>query len=293
MNKGLLRKKRYASLEGWVSIVTNILLAAIKYWAGIVSGSVALIADAWHTLTDSISSVVIIIGGRVSAKPADEKHPFGHGRIEFVATLSVAVLLFVVAISFLRESVIKFTEHKEAVYGTFAIIVTVVSIFAKEGLAQFAFFCSRKSDSMALEADGWHHRSDAISSIIILAGIIFGQKFWWIDSLLGVIVAVLIGYTAYKLTTSTISRILGELPDNVLINKIRSITLEVTGTETYPHHFHLHDYVTHKELTFHLKLDPEINIEEAHKIVTKVEKRIKNELEIEVTIHLEPKKIAE
>lgn len=291
MKIGVEKKQQYASLEGWVSIVINILLAGLKYWAGIVSGSVALIADAWHTLSDSISSVVIIIGGKVSAKPADDKHPFGHGRIEFVATLMVAALLFVVAISFLKESATKFIDHKEAVYGTFAIVVTVLSIFAKEGLAQFAFYCSRKSDSMALKADGWHHRSDAISSIIILTGILFGQRFWWIDSLLGVIVAILIGFTAFKLTTSAISRILGELPDKTIVKKISSIALEVAGFETYPHHFHLHDYVTHKELTFHIKLDPESNIEEAHEIVTKVERRIMDELEIEATIHIEPKKI--
>lgn len=286
------KKLKYARQEGWVSIVVNTILALVKYWAGIISGSVALIADAWHTVSDSISSIIIIIGAKISVKPADEKHPFGHGRFEFISTFMVSIMLFLVAFSFIRESIEKFTNHQEANYGVFAIVVTIVSIAGKEILAQYAFYCGRKSDSDSLKADGWHHRSDAISSVIILVGIIFGKNYWWMDSLLGMVVAILIGFTALNLTLKTISRIMGEIPDKELIDKIIKISDSVCGPGLMPHHFHLHDYVTHKELTFHLKFDPAMNIDEAHTLVTEIEKRIMEELDIEATIHIEPKEEA-
>ena len=286
----LSKLNRYASMEGWVSIGTNVVLAAIKYWAGLVSGSLALIADAWHTLTDSISSVIIIVGGRISSRPADDTHPFGHGRMEFISTIAVAALLFIVAFSFLKESVMKFSNHEQADYGTIALVVTIVSILGKEGLAQFAFYCARKSDSLALKADAWHHRTDSISSVIILIGILAGKNFWWMDSVLGIIVALIIAYTAYKLTSTTISRILGEKPESETVKRIIQIADEVAEIDTSPHHFQLHDYVMHKELTFHLKLPPEYNISEAHSLVSKIENKIKNELDIVATIHIEPGK---
>ncbi len=284
------KKLKYARQEGWVSIVTNILLAIIKYWAGVVSGSVALIADAWHTASDSLSSIIIIIGAKLSVKPADDKHPFGHGRFEFISTFMVSIMLFIVAFSFIKESIEKFTNHQEASYGIIAIVVTIVSIVGKEILAQYAFYCGRMSDSDSLMADGWHHRSDAISSVIILAGILIGQKYWWMDSLLGMIVAIIIGYTALRLTLKTISRMLGEIPDKDIIDRISEIADKICGPGGMPHHFHIHDYVTHKELTFHLKLDPSMNIDEAHILVSEIEMKIREELEIEATIHIEPKK---
>ncbi|MEE4116600.1 MAG: cation diffusion facilitator family transporter [Marinilabiliaceae bacterium] len=288
MNK-LNKVGKYTNLEGWVSIVSNVLLALLKYWAGLVSGSVALIADAWHTISDSLSSVVIIIGGRISLKPADETHPFGHGRMELVSTIAVSVMLFIVAFSFMKESIQKFSNHEQAVYGTVALVVTIVSIIAKEGLAQFAFYCARKSGSLALKADAWHHRTDSISSVLILIGILAGKNFWWMDSILGILVALIIAYTAYSLTSTTISRILGEKPDKQTLKRVIEIANEVSQSETSPHHFHLHDYVMHKELTFHLKLPPDLNISEAHRLVSKIEDKIREELDIIATIHIEPK----
>ncbi len=293
MKENIDNKLKYAQLEGWISIISNILLAALKYWAGIVSGSLALIVDAWHTVTDSISSIIIIIGARISSKPADERHPFGHGRAEFISSLLVSLMLFLVAFSFIKESIINFNAHQKAEYGIVAIIVTIGSILAKEGLAQYAFYCARKSDSIALKADAWHHRSDAISSVVILIGIIFGRNIWWIDSLLGVIVALLIAYTALRLSMATISRVLGELPDPELIEHVKKIADEIALCDTQAHHFHLHDYVTHKELTFHLKMKADLNIRDAHDKVTLIEERIKSELKITATIHIEPKAMPE
>lgn len=153
------------------SIFLNIGLFGIKIWAGIVTGSVALIADAWHTLSDSISSVAVLIGLKVSAKPADDNHPYGHGRAEIIASLVVGLLLAVIGFNFLMESIIRLRNHESVNYGILAIVVTVISAVMKEVMAQYSIIIGKRTNSSSMIADGWHHRSDAISSLVILVGI--------------------------------------------------------------------------------------------------------------------------
>ena len=166
---------KYIAQEGWISIMTNLLLFGVKYWAGIVSGSIALIADAWHTLTDSVSSVIVLIGGKLSSKPADEEHPFGHGRAEHIAAIIIGMLLALVAFDFVLSAIEKFNSGEGGRFGTIAIVVTVLSIVGKEALAQYAFWAYRKTGSSILKADAWHHRTDSLSSIVILVGILVGK----------------------------------------------------------------------------------------------------------------------
>ncbi|NOR73697.1 MAG: cation diffusion facilitator family transporter, partial [Draconibacterium sp.] len=195
---------KYISREGWLSIIGNIFLFVLKYWAGIVTGSIALIADAWHTLSDSVSSVIVLIGGKISQKPADDEHPFGHGRAEHIAAIIIGVLLAIVAFDFVVAAIEKFGTHEKTVFGTIAWIVTIVSILVKEGMAQYAFWAAKKANSSILRADGWHHRTDALSSVVILIGIAVGKYFWWTDAVLGFIVAIMIGYASFEILSKEI-----------------------------------------------------------------------------------------
>jgi len=281
-------KSYYAYLEGWLSILVNTLLFGLKYWAGIVSGSVALMADAWHTLSDSISSVIVIVGTKMSNKPADDDHPFGHGRNELIASIFIGFLLGIIAFEFGREAIAKLLNHEESNFGTIAIVVTIASILFKEALAQVAFWTARKTGSKTLKADGWHHRTDALSSVIILAGILLGKYFWWIDGVLGIIVAVMIAYTAYKIIMEAIHSILGEVPEEEVIQNIDLISNREAKCNVLVHHVHIHNYINHKELTFHIKLPADMNVDIAHKIATKIERSIREELNMEATIHIEP-----
>ena len=275
--------------EGWLSIIVNILLFGLKYWAGIVTGSIALMADAWHTLSDSVSSVIVLIGAKVSVKPADKNHPFGHGRAELIASIVIGVLLSIIALNFIQESVDKLRNHQKVIFGTIAIVVTIVSIIIKEGLAQFAFWAWKKTTSTILKADAWHHRSDAISSAIILIGIFTGKYFWWIDGVLGILVAILILYASYEIFRDAVNPLLGEVPDKNLLKKIHEICIRSTDTDIISaHHYHVHKYGDHTELTFHVKLPGKMNLNEAHDIASKIEATIKSELNIEATIHMEP-----
>jgi cation diffusion facilitator family transporter len=283
-------QNKYAYLEGWISIIANTLLFFLKYWAGIVSGSIAIIADAWHTLSDSISSVVVLIGVKISNKPADKEHPFGHGRVELIASVVIGVILAIIGFDFFINSIERIRNKEEAAYGTIAIIVTVISIVSKELLAQYAFWAGKKTKLNSLKADGWHHRSDAISSVIVLAGIFLGKYFWWIDGVLGMIVAVLIFIAAYEILKEGISPLIGETPDSGLIEKIKEISNRVANRETDIHHVHIHTYGHHTEITFHISLPKDYVFEKVHNIATEIEVTIREELGMEATIHMEPLK---
>ncbi|MFA5648244.1 MAG: cation diffusion facilitator family transporter [Bacteroidales bacterium] len=273
---------------GWVSIVVNTLLFILKYWAGVVSGSVALLADAWHTLSDSLSSIFLIVGISLSQKPADKEHPFGHGRNELITSILIGCLLAMVSYNFFVESIKRLATRDAASYGIIAIAVTVVSIIFKEGLAQYSFYIARKTQSLAVKADGWHHRSDSISSVAVLVGIILGRFFWWIDGVMGIIVSLFILYTAYKIIKSSSHTILGQKPSTELMDDISRIANRAAKCNVYSHHIHLHDYVNHKELTLHIYLPNSMPISESHTITSAIEKELAHELNVVATIHVEP-----
>jgi len=283
-----MERKKASYLEGTVSIIVNIALFALKYWAGIVSGSIALLADAWHTLSDSISSVVVILGARLASKKPDKDHPYGHGRWELVSSIIIAILLVWIAIGFITDSVTQLKVRESANFGTLALIVTVVSILVKELLAQYAFYLGRISGSTTVKADGWHHRTDALSSLVILIGIMVRDYFWWIDGALGIVVSMMLMYAAYQILMEAVNKILGEEPSEELIEEIKALIRSLYETDLNVHHFHIHNYISSKELTFHIKIKNSLSVEEGHDIATAIEELVDEKLSVKSTIHLEP-----
>ena len=281
-------KKRASFLEGSISIFVNIALFAFKFWAGVVSGSIALTADAWHTLSDSISSLVVILGAKLSSKKADKDHPFGHGRWELVSSIIIAVFLGVIGFGFITDSVSNLSTKESANFGTLAIVVTISSIIIKELLAQYAFYLGKKSGSTTVKADGWHHRTDALSSLVILVGILFKNLFWWIDAALGIVISLMIFYTAYKILMESVGKILGEEPGEELIEEVKTHIRSLYIYDLYPHHFHIHNYISSQELTFHIKIDNHLSVEAGHAIATSIEELIDEKLFLSTTIHIEP-----
>lgn len=281
-------KNRYGYLEGIIGIIANLLLFGLKYWAGIVTGSLALIADAWHTLSDSASSVIVVGSVRLSSRKADERHPFGHGRYQQIASIFIAFLLGIIAYEFLTGSIEKFRSQDTTHFGTLAIVVTALSVLAKEGMAQYAYWAYRKTGLETLRADGWHHRSDALSSAVVLAGILLGNRFWWMDSLLGFLISLMLFYAVYEIIRNSVDKLLGVKPDDELIRKVEELIKKVSDSEICPHHFHLHTYGDHRELTFHIRLNGSLDIATGHLIAHDIELAIREEMDIESTIHVEP-----
>lgn len=274
--------------EGWISIIGNTVLFGLKYWAGIVTGSLALIADAWHTMSDTISSVIVLIAAKVSSKPADDDHPFGHGRAEHIAAIIIGVLLAIVAFDFIVGAISKFSSKEKTVFGTIAWVVTIVSILAKEAMAQYAFWAAKKTNSSILKADAWHHRSDALSSIVILIGLTVGNYFWWTDAVLSFIVALMIGYTSYQILSKEITSLLGESPDKELLLSIRETAQKACYRPIHLHHIHIHNYGQHSEMSCHIKLPPKMPLEDAHEICTKIENAVEEKFGYISTVHPEP-----
>ena len=273
---------------GWISIAVNIVLFVLKYIAGVVGGSVALIADAWHTLGDSLSSIIMIVGIRISRKPPDEEHPYGHGRAELVASLLIGVFLIVIAVSFVRESIERLQNHDDFDYGLIAWIATILSIIIKEVLAQLSFRAAKKTGLKSLKADGWHHRTDSISSLIVLVGLIIGNRVWWVDGVLGIIVSMLIFYAAIQIIRENASAIIGEKPDKETIESIHTIVKKNCQKEMNLHHLRIHHYGQHKEMSAHIKLRGSLTLDQSHAVATTIENMIWDELRIETTLHVEP-----
>jgi cation diffusion facilitator family transporter len=269
------------------SVVVNTALFAAKLWVGVGIGSVAVVADAWHTLSDSLSSVVVAVAARLGARRADKEHPFGHGRWEPISALAVAFVLAFVAYEFFTGSVARLWAHESAEYGVAAIVVTAVSIGAKEALAQYAFAVARRTGNAAIRADGWHHRSDALSSVVVLAGILFGSRFWWIDGALGVVVAVMLGVAAFVVARDAITMLLGEEASEELCADVLKI-IEGVHPGGGAHHIHMHNYVTGGELTLHIRMGGDVSLVEAHDVATRIERGINEELGLTATVHVEP-----
>jgi len=275
-------------LEGIISVILNTLLFGLKYWVGVKTFSIAIIADAWHTISDTLTSIVVIIGFKITSKPADKEHPFGHGQAEIVSSVIIGTMLAIVGFNFLIASIQRFENQQSAVYNTLAIIVFVISVIVKEGLAQFSIRAGKKIDAYSLIADGWHHRGDALVSIMVLIGIFIGRYFWWVDSVMGIIVSLVIFYTTYVILGESISTLIGKEPSEDFKKEIEEIVADNISQDVLLHHLHCHRYGDNKELTFHIKLPAEMKLIEAHRVSEKLENKIREKMNIETTIHLEP-----
>ena len=175
-----------------------------------------------------------------------------------------------------------------ATFGLSAIIVFLVSVVLKEALAQFSYWAGRKINSASLKADGWHHRSDAIASLLIVVGALFGSRFWWMDGVLGIAVSLLILYAAFDIMRSSTASLLGTKPSPELEDKLLRLIAQETPVATNFHHLHAHTYGEHQELTFHLDLPPAMTLHDAHNIASRVEQKVREDMAAEATIHIEP-----
>lgn len=284
----LKKQKKLAYIEVLLATTINLILFVLKYWIGSKLDSIALKADAWHTLSDTISSIILLLGLWISSKKPDREHPFGHGRAESLTALLIGVILAFIGFQFLEESILRLRTYSSASFDTAALIIIGISVISKEGLAQFSLWAGKKLNSNSLKADGWHHRSDAISSAVVLVGAFLGSYFWWIDGILGIIVSLLLMYATYEIFKDSITTLLGEKPSQELHNKINKVVNKIDKRAKEVHHLHVHRYGDHREITFHIRLPKTMKLKDAHDIASKIEEKLKTEIAVEATIHIEP-----
>ena len=289
-NKGSAQSYRVkiGVFQGWVSVLVNGLLFILKLVIGIMVGAVSVIADAIHTLSDVISSSVVIWGFKQSEKPADVEHPYGHGRAEYIATLIIAVLLVVAGIEFIQEAIHRIQNPKPVSSEWWMIIVLGATILLKEITARYAEFLSSKIASGTLHADAWHHRTDAISSLLVVLALIAGNYGYpAVDGWAGLCVALFLIFTGYEIAKDAVDDLIGKPPASEEVDAIRQIVVSVEGV-LGAHDIVVHSYGHDKFVSIHIEIDADKTTAEAHDISERVEARLTGTLGIEPTIHVDP-----
>ena len=285
-------RARYGYLEGTVGIVGNSLLFVMKLTLGLFLNSIALIADSVHTLSDVSTSAVVIFGFKISKKPSDKEHPFGHGRAEYIATLIIAILLVVAGFGFIQQSIERLINAVTIINLGYAIpfgIILILSAFVKEWMARFSFAIGKKINSDILVADAWHHRSDALASVgvgISIIGSYYGYMI--LDPIFGVIVSLIIIYVGIFLGKTSSNYLMGQAPDKELIENVKNIAKSVNGVKGV-HSISVHDYGKSKVITFHAEVDYNLMMDEAHNIADELENKVMEKTNHPTIIHVEPK----
>lgn len=291
-------RKNYHLLEGWVSIIANILLAAYKIIAGFLSGSLAILMDGIHTLSDVLSSFVVIFSGHFSHKKPDAEHPFGHGRAEIIGSLFVAILLAFVGFEFFKSSLNRILNPQPITTNAFVWGAIFSSIIIKEWMARFSLYLGKKINSDILIADGIHHRSDAFSSLVVLLGLgtqfFFKEKvagaFGWFlnrtDGFLGIVLAGFIFYTAFEMIKKSVSQLIGEAPNPKDLKNIRQVALQIQGIKGV-HNIIVHQYGAQKIVSLHAEVPNHFSLIHSHDLAEAIEDLIEEQLGFFATVHIE------
>lgn len=281
-------RAQYGILEGWVSTVINLILFAFKLAAGLFVNSIALITDAVHSLSDMLSSIAVIWGFKISAQPPDREHPFGHGRMEHVTTLIIAILLIITGFEFARVAFGRVTHADPVVFNLPVIIIVSITIVFKEWLSKFARELGRRIDSKALEGDALHHKADVITSVMVIL-VLFSEKihFRQFDGVVGILISVYIMYSGWKMLQDVITPLLGESATYEELAEIKKIAKSVKGIKG-THDIMMHKYGSMKVISLHVEIPEEFPFMEAHNLIEEIEENINVKMGAITTIHLDP-----
>ena len=282
-------RKKYGELGSFVGISSNIVLFIIKFLIGIFINSVAIMADSFNNLSDSLSSIITLIGFKLGAKPADKEHPFGHGRMEYISGLVISFIIILIGFEFLKTSFFKIISPENISFNYLTIFILLITVIVKIWQALFNRKIGMLINSHSLIATATDSRNDVIvTSVTILSLVIFKIFGLNLDGYLGLLVALFLMYSGFSLAKETLSPLLGEAIDNELAEKIKSIALsynEVIGI----HDILVHNYGPNKSIaSLHVEVPNNIDINISHETIDLIEKRVQEELNIFLTIHMDP-----
>ena len=274
--------------QGWISVLVNSILFIFKLVIGVMVGAVSVIADAVHTLSDVVSSIVVIWGFKQAEKPADVEHPYGHGRAEYIATLIIAILLCVAGIEFIEASIDRIQNPEQVIAEWWMILILMVTIILKEITARYAEFLSTKIASGTLHADAWHHRIDALSSLLVVGALIAGKYGYpSSDGWAGLGVALFLIYTGFIIAKDAVDDLIGKPPTSEEVEVIRQIVMSVDGV-LGAHDIIVHSYGHDKFASVHVEIDADETTAVAHDISEEVENKLEKAIGVEPTVHLDP-----
>lgn len=279
----------YGTLTSIFGIVINVLLFAVKFVVGTVFMSVSIRGDAINNLSDALSSVISLISFKMSEKPADREHPFGHARIEYIASMIVSFLIIHISLEQLRESFDKIINPSPMQFGILTLIVLSVSIFAKLWMYFFNRAMGKKVGSLVMQANAADSISDVLATSAVLISVIISELVDFnVDGYMGIIVGVVILISGLKVLNEAKNRILGEAPDNEMIEQITSDVLSHEGV------LGIHDIVVHNYgagmhfATLHVEVDGSRDLFESHDMVDNIERELSEKYNIHCSCHLDP-----
>lgn len=282
-------RNAYGSLAGIVGIVSNLLISTIKIIAGVFSTSMALVADGLNNLSDGASSIITLIGFKVSSKPADKDHPFGHQRFEYITGLIISFLVLFVGTSLLRSGIEKIITPEDVKPNIIIFSLIVFSIIVK--IWQFFFYrsCGKLINSNALKATSTDSLNDIITSTAILISLLIVYFFEInLDGYMTVAVSLYIIYTGISLIKSTISPLIGEAPCSDLTKNVTNDILSFKGV------LGIHDLVVHTYgpgktfITAHVEVDASVNVVKSHDMIDEIERYISEKHNTNLVIHMDP-----
>ena len=282
-------RRAYGTLCGAVGIALNILLFIGKFFAGRLSGSIAVTADAFNNLSDAGSSAVTLLGFRLAGKKPDTDHPFGHGRIEYISGLIVAGLILLMGVELAKSSLDKILHPEDVTFSALALAILAVSVCVKLYMWLYNRNVGRKIKSAAMEATAMDSLSDTASTFAVLLAMLVGK--WTglaVDGYVGLLVALFILFSAYKAAKETLSPLLGQAPDPELVQEIRETVMAhqlVQGV----HDLVVHDYGPGRlMITLHAEVPAHGDIMEMHDVIDNIEKELMEKLRCHAVIHMDP-----
>lgn len=282
-------RQAYGVLCGTVGIVLNILLFAGKWLAGFLSGSIAITADAFNNLSDAGSSVLTLIGFHLSGQKPDQKHPFGHGRMEYISGLFVSVAILIMAVELIQSSVHKLI-HPEAIEGSPLILaILMVSVCVKVYMAYYNKKIGKKINSAAMAATAADSMSDTIATSAVLFSTVISMAAGVnLDGWCGLLVGVFILYSGVQALKDTVDPLLGQAPDKALVEQIQSLVTSYPVVQGI-HDMMIHDYGPGRRIvSLHAEVDAKGDILKIHDEIDNIERKLRETLNCHATIHMDP-----
>lgn len=282
-------RQEYGNFATIVGLVINILLFIIKFIAGIITKSISIKGDAINNLSDSFSSILSLISFKISSKPADKEHPFGHARTEYIFSSFMSMIIILISYKLVRESIEKILEPQKIVFSYITIIILLISIFAKYYQGIFYKKIGEKIDSNLLIANSVDSKSDVISTTSILIATVFSKFISFpVDGIMGIVVSIIIFKSGLEILIDTVNRIVGEAPtvqeEEKIIEFVESYD-GILGT----HDLIVHDYGSnHVFASIHAEVNAKKDVILSHEIIDKIENDAITKLGIQLIIHMDP-----
>lgn len=282
-------RKTYGTLCSIVGIILNIILFSGKYFAGVITGSIAITADAFNNLSDAGSSFITLVGFWFAGKKPDTEHPFGHGRFEYISGLAVSILILLMGLELVQSSVAKILHPESIDTSTAAIIILILSIIVKIYMAIYNISIGKKIASSAMKATATDSLSDAAATFVVFISVLL-NKYADInaDGICGLLVAIFIILAGFSAIKETIAPLLGTTPDSDFVKEIKDIVMAHDGVVGI-HDLMVHDYGPGRTIiSLHTEVPGDGNIFQIHDMIDNIEEELHEKLSCEAVIHMDP-----